>query len=248
MKGPVAMTHAERSRAYYLRNRDAVLERLKLRRIADPEGARARDRMARERDREERNTRRRERHQKNPDKARASDAKYRNENKGRLADLRQARHAADPEKGREACRKWWKTNGHKLAEKKRAATKAWAKANPERVRATRRAWQLAHPAEYRARLDASLAKRRARERGARVGCRRAYRAYMRWARNVPAADCNWCHQSTTPKSRHIDHIIPLSRGGADAVENLCIACPPCNRKKGAKMPEDFAGQSELRFA
>src|SRR3546814_15107522 len=34
---------------------------------------------------------------------------------------------------------------------------------------------------------------------------------------------------------HVDHRIPLARGGSNGPENLVIACPACNLSKGAKM-------------
>lgn len=33
---------------------------------------------------------------------------------------------------------------------------------------------------------------------------------------------------------HIDHIIPIARGGMSIVENLQLLCEHCNQKKGAK--------------
>jgi 5-methylcytosine-specific restriction endonuclease McrA len=38
---------------------------------------------------------------------------------------------------------------------------------------------------------------------------------------------------------HVDHYVPLARGGKHEEENLRLACPLCNHKKHAKMPEDF---------
>jgi 5-methylcytosine-specific restriction endonuclease McrA len=35
-------------------------------------------------------------------------------------------------------------------------------------------------------------------------------------------------------AEHIDHVHPISRGGADAPHNLVPACAPCNLSKGAK--------------
>ena len=29
----------------------------------------------------------------------------------------------------------------------------------------------------------------------------------------------------------IDHIIPIAKGGTDDLDNLCLACPECNRYK-----------------
>ncbi len=40
----------------------------------------------------------------------------------------------------------------------------------------------------------------------------------------------------------IDHVTPESAGGETKVENLVLACQPCNRSKGAKTPEEWAQQ------
>ena len=37
----------------------------------------------------------------------------------------------------------------------------------------------------------------------------------------------------------IDHIVPKSKGGSDRVSNLCIACGPCNQKKGNRPLSEF---------
>jgi 5-methylcytosine-specific restriction endonuclease McrA len=39
---------------------------------------------------------------------------------------------------------------------------------------------------------------------------------------------------TVSKPPHIDHIIPVSRGGKNNLENLVLSCQSCNSKKGAK--------------
>ena len=45
----------------------------------------------------------------------------------------------------------------------------------------------------------------------------------------------------------IDHVIPLSKGGADTEENMVLACNGCNRKKRDAMPEEGAGaKAEIR--
>ena len=37
-----------------------------------------------------------------------------------------------------------------------------------------------------------------------------------------------------------DHILPRSRGGKDAIENMQTMCTICNSKKGSELPENFS--------
>lgn len=50
--------------------------------------------------------------------------------------------------------------------------------------------------------------------------------------------CWWCGMELAD-TFHIDHRIPLSRGGSNAPENLCISCPKCNLSKGNKLPHEW---------
>ena len=38
-----------------------------------------------------------------------------------------------------------------------------------------------------------------------------------------------------------DHLIPVSRGGGDELDNLDPCCRPCNRKKGARTVDEYFG-------
>jgi 5-methylcytosine-specific restriction endonuclease McrA len=38
---------------------------------------------------------------------------------------------------------------------------------------------------------------------------------------------------------HIDHIVPVSRGGSNRDDNLCVACAPCNLRKSAKVGTEW---------
>lgn len=44
--------------------------------------------------------------------------------------------------------------------------------------------------------------------------------------------CRYC--GTTDGPWHIDHVHPVRLGGTDALENLTVACAPCNLSKGGK--------------
>jgi 5-methylcytosine-specific restriction endonuclease McrA len=124
-----------------------------------------------------------------------------------------------------------------------ATFKRYAEKHPDRIAATQQKYQRANPEKF----CAKSALRRARKQSAPTGDKAQLAAFWKWSKSAPRISCHWCGKTTTPKNRNVDHVIPLSKGGADAVGNLCISCPSCNFSKCAKMPEDFTGQSELRL-
>ncbi len=50
--------------------------------------------------------------------------------------------------------------------------------------------------------------------------------------------CQYCNNKFPPDELTIDHIIPLSRGGADEWKNVVAACKRCNTVKGRRTPEE----------
>lgn len=44
--------------------------------------------------------------------------------------------------------------------------------------------------------------------------------------------CAYCKAISVPFE--IDHIFPRSKGGSNCVDNLTLACRPCNRAKGGR--------------
>lgn len=51
--------------------------------------------------------------------------------------------------------------------------------------------------------------------------------------------CALCGKKITFDEMELDHIIPISMGGADEVENLQVCCMPDNRYKANILPTDF---------
>lgn len=52
---------------------------------------------------------------------------------------------------------------------------------------------------------------------------------------VSARDGGRCRQCGSTHQLHFDHVIPISRGGANTIANIQLLCGACNRAKGAKL-------------
>ncbi len=59
---------------------------------------------------------------------------------------------------------------------------------------------------------------------------------QRKIRNYFSDCCAYCRtaEALTVTNFEFEHIIPLSAGGETVFENLCLACPSCNRYKGTR--------------
>ena len=48
--------------------------------------------------------------------------------------------------------------------------------------------------------------------------------------------CLYCGMRPRRSRLEIDHRVPLAKGGTDGLDNLALACGPCNRRKGDGPP------------
>jgi 5-methylcytosine-specific restriction endonuclease McrA len=105
-------------------------------------------------------------------------------------------------------------------------------ANLERLNAYSRAYQHSHPEKY----IASEQKRRALELGVAHQPYNAEEIYQR-DRGI----CGLCHKKVAKADRSIDHILPISLGGADAPHNVQLAHLRCNLSKhnSARFPANL---------
>ena len=51
--------------------------------------------------------------------------------------------------------------------------------------------------------------------------------------------CRYCGVELHQRRATLDHVIPRSRGGSDAISNLRISCRFCNMAKAARLPEEL---------
>ena len=158
---------------------------------------------------------------KNPDKVR----QYYERNGDRLREAARLRYAAAPEKQRAAERRYIA----KYPEKDRERHRRWYKDNRAKRLAADREWREQNPEK----AAAKAARHRARKLGAIVGDPKAIEA-----REIEIRKSRWCEACKAKvDDLHVDHIIPLSKGGAHSVENLQGLCARHNLEKGARLIE-----------
>lgn len=51
--------------------------------------------------------------------------------------------------------------------------------------------------------------------------------------------CHYCGKEVPENNFHVDHMTPLSRGGSNKFENLCLSCPHCNMSKGTMTDKEY---------
>lgn len=147
-------------------------------------------------------------------------------------------------------------------EKKILVRKAYEAANPAKVKLwgakAGAKYRAAHPDQkrehYQANRDVLRAKARAYHKSSYARRKAHISAVNRRChavrRNAPTDNlvdhviksfkeqptflCYYCDAEFSADKLHIDHIIPLSRGGSHTVDNVCTACAFCNLSKNAK--------------
>ena len=157
------------------------------------------------------------------------------------------RRAANPEIHRAAVRKWRKNHPeaaradsrkahHRHRAERNRKAKIYYAANREEALANAAAWRKANPEKM---CDYSRA-RQARKRGAPVveDIRRA----DIWERD--GGICYLCGLPCDPDNWHLEHLIPLSRGGNHSADNVAASHPECNRAKGTRTPDELRHASD----
>lgn len=115
-------------------------------------------------------------------------------------------------------------------------------ATPEQLLAVVRAHEVSQRAEAEtdALLEAGYRRRMAdRERQAlrRSTMDRPWHKLVSLVYSRDGRVCAYCGGTEDPF--HIDHIIPVSRGGGSGLDNLAVACIACNLSKGSKTPDEW---------
>lgn len=166
----------------------------------------------------------RERYESRREDVRARQAQYRLENLARI-------RAKDRE------------YGQANAAAARARATAWRLENPERARALSREKRQARPEKYREYGRQAAARRRAWKLGA-MG--RHTRAEFLLVLKESGSKCAYCAVALTEMTATEDHVVALSQGGSDGIENIVPACSSCNNRKNAQAAALFLEKARCR--
>lgn len=166
----------------------------------------------------------------NVEKHRAAVKRCRNTPEGReLHRNRQAKYAAN----------------NREQERSRAAD--WRKNNPEKARSLSRAIYLKNrPAvlEYVRKYRAENPERAShwaknRQARKRAGGGSLSKAHVDFLLTWQSGKCLTCNVDFASTGYHVDHVIPLAKGGEHCDGNVQLLCPTCNKRKATRSLFEF---------
>lgn len=114
----------------------------------------------------------------------------------------------------------------------RDVARAWRAENPEKSKNSVTAWRLANKDRVREIVRA----RRARVMCAPGSLSRGISSSLMAAQK---GRCAVCGCSLKKSGHHLDHVVALSRGGANIDSNVQLLCPSCNCSKNARDQIEF---------
>ena len=97
--------------------------------------------------------------------------------------------------------------------------KLWKNNNKEKCRGYRKKWRIAHP-DYTRKYSCRKEKRKEDRK-----------EILQELISKHGAICWYCGLDVTFDEKQIDHVIPVSDGGTDSIDNYALSCSFCNRAK-----------------
>lgn len=135
----------------------------------------------------------------------------------------------------------------------REAAKRYRKNHPDRAKASYDKYALAHPDYVARKRKRSYLNHYANHYGYYLAKRAKRRAMLANAEGSfteaeiaelyeeQGCVCFYCSEPLG-NDFHRDHYVPLSRGGSNYIDNIVLACAPCNLSKGDKLPSEWKGR------
>jgi 5-methylcytosine-specific restriction endonuclease McrA len=176
--------------------------------------------------REKTNAAERESRLRDPETHKARTARYLTSDKGKATA--QAYRVTHAEAARKRVKDWKSKNPERVLENRRR----YYEANKDHVVSKVAEWNAANPDGPRTRGRNYRAKLYAAD-GSHT------REQIQALFKTQKGKCAYCRVSLK-NGYHADHIQPLSKGGSNWISNITLACGPCNNRKRATDPIEFA--------
>ena len=129
------------------------------------------------------------------------------------------------------------------AEEEKQYSANYRKTHKEEIRKWSHDYYESHKPEINQRPPGHSANHRALRKGALIDLTEEERNKIKeiylMARTSPRVRCYLCKHLIPIGHRHVDHIVPISKGGKHEPSNLAIACDKCNLRKSDKMPDEI---------
>jgi hypothetical protein len=165
--------------------------------------------------------------ERNEDSLREKHRIYREENKEKIAERKQKWQQG--EHCKEYKKRWWQENKDRLSENARQRYLDNREYYLEKQR------QYLQTPQGRMVDKAHKLNRKAQKRGSQ-GSYTSEQLNEQFQRQK--AKCYYC-KSKLGKVWHADHIVPLSKGGSNTIDNIVVACETCNMRKSAKLLHEW---------
>lgn len=151
-------------------------------------------------------------------------------NRERRSEYAKRYRAENSEKVKADNKRWRLKNAERIKLYMREYSPKWSELNADKRRAAVKRWRVKHPQKAHHSTQAYWARKKGAEGRHSFA---EQQALLKSQRNL----CFYC--GTKLAKYHVDHFVPLSRGGTDYIENIRIACPTCNCRKSDKMPWEW---------
>jgi hypothetical protein len=167
----------------------------------------------------------------NPKKVKAWGRTYQAKNREKLSVYLKNYRAQNLERIKELDKQWRLRN----SEYKKIKDAEWAKNNLDKVREASRRYRQNNPEKAKEssrkyqKRNPEIARAIAHRRRARIAELQVYKLPPKSIRRLMNRDCAYCGK----KSKHLDHVIPISRGGYTGLGNLIQSCASCNLSKNS---------------
>ncbi len=155
------------------------------------------------------------------------------EAKARKAETNHLWYLANRERKRKNTCLWRAVAGNK--ERQVISSAAWRKKNKVAHNLSKLEWHKNNRAQSKA-IDA---KYRANKKQAELGDQALIAAVYHKAQTALRVRCPYCSKYPKIGERHVDHKVPLSKGGPHCADNLAICCGTCNIQKHDRTVEEY---------